>query len=263
MAQNSPSNTPWGYNLRDDWVSVACRKKVLLFFCLFVATSLTKRKQLWILRIRCLDFVFHRRSGVPQGCHGRMLCDKKKFCLFSCSLLILCIKKSELSSNMDYQRTDSLQVQLCVTRQRCFESCHYRWASDRTYLYVFHTCDRRSRSSKRAGWRCCKGFWAPHWKMGSQAEPGPLLFAVLMFQCTCRNLWTYKVESDTASRFSVFPRYHSWPPGGVYYSIFLIHVKIITVESATEVQQVSGDASIFMLLKEFSHISVGTVFHRI
>lgn len=50
MAQNSPPNsppnTPWGYNMRDDKVSVACEKKVWLFFCLFVAMCLKKRQQL-------------------------------------------------------------------------------------------------------------------------------------------------------------------------------------------------------------------------
>lgn len=73
--------------------------------------------------------------------------------------------------------------------------------------------------------------------MDSQAEPGPLPSVVLMFRCTCRNLGTYKVESDTANSFSAFLRYHGWPPGGAfYYSIFLIHVNIIMVQFATELQ---------------------------
>lgn len=161
---------------------------------------------------------------------------KKKFCLFSCSLsmhkdewirLIYGWSKNWISAGVIMCYETALLWKLPL-----------QMGVDRTYLYVFHTCGRRSRSSRQAGWRCCMGFWAPHWKMDSQAEPGPLPSAVLMFRCTCRNLGTYNLESDTAGRFSLFLCYRSWPPGGVffYYSIFLIHVKIIMVQSATEMQ---------------------------
>lgn len=70
-AQNSPPNTLWGYNLRDDRVSVACRKKVLLFFCLFVATSLVPSRgfsEYDVLILRFKGGAVSHRGAMAECC---------------------------------------------------------------------------------------------------------------------------------------------------------------------------------------------------